>query len=158
MDDLLTSYISQMLTTMSKQRSSRGHSRWTSYWREAAELVRVLRGVGQPCSWSRTFAWQLWRMSRSPSISSQGSVYPDDAASSLSSEDDYLWLHLAGHCGSNLLISRLSNTETGPKRQTMMPLKHCEIAVLLCMHVAGYEWPVEATGPWYLYIAILITI
>ncbi|KAL1257185.1 hypothetical protein QQF64_012730, partial [Cirrhinus molitorella] len=67
MDDLLTSYISQMLTTMSKQRNSRGHS-----------------------NWGRAFASQLWRMSRTPSASSQGSMCPDEDASSASSEDDYL--------------------------------------------------------------------
>lgn len=95
MDDLLTSYISQMLTTMSKQRNSRGHSKWTFDWREAAELVRLLRPIGRPCSWGRAFAAsQLWRMSRTPSASSQGSVYPDEDSSSASSEDDYLWAKL----------------------------------------------------------------
>ncbi len=33
MDDLLTSYISQMLTTMTKQRTSRGNSKWADGWR-----------------------------------------------------------------------------------------------------------------------------
>lgn len=84
MDDLLTSYISQMLTTMNKQRSGRGHSKWTSYWQEAAELIRLLRPIGQHCSWGRTFAHQLWRMSRSPSASSEGSklTWESSAASS----------------------------------------------------------------------------
>uniref|UniRef100_A0A8C7UHB9 Myosin VIIAa n=1 Tax=Oncorhynchus mykiss TaxID=8022 RepID=A0A8C7UHB9_ONCMY len=92
MDDLLTSYISQMLTTMSKQRTGRGH-----------KLIRILRPVGQPCSWGRSFSNQVWRMSRSPSSSTASSyahsndlsnVYsnnpsndPDDEPSS---EDDYL--------------------------------------------------------------------
>lgn len=96
MDDLLTSYISQMLTTMSKQRNSRGQSKWTFDWREAVELVRLLRPIGRPCSWGRAFASQLWRMSRTPSASSQGSVYPDEDSSSASSEDDYLWTKLKG--------------------------------------------------------------
>lgn len=84
MDDLLTSYISQMLTTMNKQRSGRGHSKWTSYWQEAAELIQLLRPIGQHCSWGRTFAHQLWRMSRSPSASSEGSklTWESSAASS----------------------------------------------------------------------------
>ncbi len=86
MDDLLTSYISQMLTTMNKQRSGRGHSKWTSYWQEAAELIRLLRPIGQPCSWGRTFAYQLWRMSRSPSASSEGSKLTGE--SSAASSDD----------------------------------------------------------------------
>uniref|UniRef100_A0AAY5L027 Myosin VIIAa n=1 Tax=Esox lucius TaxID=8010 RepID=A0AAY5L027_ESOLU len=89
MDDLLTSYISQMLTTMSKQRTGR----------EAAELIRILRPVGQPCSWGRNFSNQMWRMSRSPSSSTTSSYAlsndlsnnpsndPDDEPSS---EDDYL--------------------------------------------------------------------
>ena len=108
MDDLLTSYISQMLTTMSKQRTSRGQSKWTSYWQEAAELLRLLRPMGHPCSWGRTFPSHVWRMSRSPSHSSAGgssfSQDPpdDDASSSPSSEDDYLWgsgsSHLAVPC------------------------------------------------------------
>lgn len=33
MDDLLTSYISQMLTTMTKQRSTRGNSKWAGGWK-----------------------------------------------------------------------------------------------------------------------------
>uniref|UniRef100_A0A8C8CS54 Myosin VIIAa n=1 Tax=Oncorhynchus tshawytscha TaxID=74940 RepID=A0A8C8CS54_ONCTS len=92
MDDLLTSYISQMLTTMSKQRTGRGH-----------KLIRILRPVGQPCSWGRSFSNQVWRMSRSPSSSTASSYAhsndlrnvssnnpcndPDDEPSS---EDDYL--------------------------------------------------------------------
>lgn len=152
MDDLLTSYISQMLTTMSKQRSSRGHSRWTSYWREAAELVHVLRGVGQPCSWNRTFAWQLWRMSRSPSNSSQGSVYPDDTVSSPSSEDDYLWLdpHWVKSAHLPLLKYLIWPTVT-----------HCDAPTALRNHFsflhackftnAGYKWPAMARR---LYIAV----
>ncbi|KAK5929983.1 hypothetical protein CgunFtcFv8_011170 [Champsocephalus gunnari] len=63
MDDLLTSYISQMLTTMNRQRPGRGHS-----------------------NWGRTFAHQLWRMSRSPSVSSAESKLTEDSLSS-SSED-----------------------------------------------------------------------
>ncbi|KAI9540338.1 Unconventional myosin-VIIa [Dissostichus eleginoides] len=63
MDDLLTSYISQMLTTMNRQRPGRGHS-----------------------NWGRTFAHQLWRMSRSPSVSSAESKLTEDSSSS-SSED-----------------------------------------------------------------------
>lgn len=114
MDDLLTSYISQMLTTMNKQRSSRGHNKWTSYWQEAVELIRHLRPIGQYCSWGRTFAHQLWRMSRSPSASSEGSKLTGESSAASSddpgegpstryqysynydedepsSEDDYLW-------------------------------------------------------------------
>lgn len=113
MDDLLTSYISQMLTTMNKQRSGPRLSKWTSYWQEAAELVRLLRPIGQHCSWGRTFANQLWTMSRSPSGSSGGSnltggssaagssdpgegpsnyhqYSPGEGEDELSSEDDYL--------------------------------------------------------------------
>ncbi|KAF1393529.1 hypothetical protein PFLUV_G00016940 [Perca fluviatilis] len=63
MDDLLTSYISQMLTSMNKQRSGRGLS-----------------------NWGRTFAHQLWRMSRSPSASSAGSKLTGE--SSAASSDD----------------------------------------------------------------------
>lgn len=115
MDDLLTSYISQMLTSMNKQRSGRSQNKWTSYWQEATELIRLLRPVGQHCSWGRTFAHQLWRMSRSPSASSEGSKLTeaswaagsddpgegpsnyqyssqlDENEDETSSEDDYLW-------------------------------------------------------------------
>lgn len=104
MDDLLTSYISQMLTTMN-QRSGREHSKWSSRWQGAKELVQILRPVGQPCSWSRTFANQLWTMSRSRSGGSAGSLATlqsstgsstwdhddDDEDDEDSSEEDYLW-------------------------------------------------------------------
>lgn len=108
MDDLLTSYISQMLTTMN-QRSGRDHNKWSSYWQGAKELVQILRPVGQPCSWARNFAHQLWTMSRSHSAGSAGSLVtlqsstgssgdPDIDGSSTrdhddddSSEEDYLW-------------------------------------------------------------------
>lgn len=117
MDDLLTSYISQMLTNMNKQRSGRGHSKWTSYWQEATELIRLLRPIGQHCSWGRSFGHQLWWMSRSPSAYSTGSDRTEDSSTASgddpgddpgegpshwyqyscddedepSSEDDYLW-------------------------------------------------------------------
>lgn len=126
MDDLLTSYISQMLTTMTKQRTGRGQSKWTSYWQEATELIRHLRPIGQHCSWGRTFAYQLWRMSRSPSASSEGSKFtwessalssddPGEGPSNylnhyyyedddLSSEDDYLWPLTSPSCRSQLLL------------------------------------------------------
>lgn len=113
MDDLLTSYISQMLSTMNKH-SGRGHNKWSSYWQEANELIRILRPIGQHCSWRRTYANQLWRMSRTYSASSEESVFTREcsiASSSdpgegpskynhsnydlnedeLSYEDDYLW-------------------------------------------------------------------
>lgn len=117
MDDLLTSYISQMLTTMNKHRSGRGHSKWTSYWQEATELIRLLRPIGQHCSWGRTFTSHLWRMSRSPSASSEGSKFTWESSNASgssdpgegpsnnyhysydedepSSEDDYLWTVLS---------------------------------------------------------------
>lgn len=43
-----------------------------------------MRPIGQHCSWGRTFAHQLWRMSRSPSASSEGSklTWESSAASS----------------------------------------------------------------------------
>lgn len=47
MDDLLTSYISQMLTTMTKQRTSRGSSKWADGWR----LIDYGRSIK---SWSRS--------------------------------------------------------------------------------------------------------
>lgn len=57
----------------------------------------MLRPIGQPCSWGRTYGHQLWRMSRSPSASSDGSEYPSENPSNApdddddpSSEDDYL--------------------------------------------------------------------
>ncbi|KAK0131900.1 Unconventional myosin-VIIa [Merluccius polli] len=61
MDDLLTSYISQMLTTMSKQRSGRSQN-----------------------NWGRTFAYKLWRMSRSPSASSVGSKFTVESSATSS--------------------------------------------------------------------------
>ncbi|KAF3693356.1 Unconventional myosin-VIIa [Channa argus] len=75
---------------------------------EAVELIRLLRPIGQYCSWGRTFGHHLWRMSRSPSASSDGSKLtwessisssdPGEGPSNrytydeveLSSEDDYL--------------------------------------------------------------------
>lgn len=86
MDDLLTSYISQMLTAMNKQRSERARTKWTSYWQEAAELARLLRPIGQHCSWRRTFGHQLWRMSHRPSVSSENWKIPGE--SSVESDDD----------------------------------------------------------------------
>lgn len=114
MDDLLTSYISQMLTSMNKQHSGWGQSKWTSYWQETGELIRLLRHIGHPCSWGWTFAHQLWRMNHSPSASSDRSHFsvesstvsrddPCEGSSNCyqcplhldrdepSSEDDYLW-------------------------------------------------------------------
>lgn len=125
MDDLLTSYISQMLTTMNKRRG-RDHSKWSSYWQGAKELVQILRPVGQPCSWARTFAHQLWTMSRSPSAGSAESlstlksstgcsgdpavggssthdhVLDDDDDDWPSSEEDYLWDTTAGDVHSGV--------------------------------------------------------
>lgn len=114
MDDLLTSYISQMLTTMNRQRSGQGHSKWTSYWQEVTALIQLLRPVGHPCSWRQTFAHQLWQITHSLSASSEGSKLTADSSSTNSnkhcecsskschyhydlekdepsSEDDYLW-------------------------------------------------------------------
>lgn len=92
MDDLLTSYISQMLTAMSKQRSAKG-SKWTarSHWHVAMRLIHQLRAVGYPCSWGRTFASQMWKMSRTPSGSSLDSDLEGSNPTTPSSEDDYLW-------------------------------------------------------------------
>lgn len=92
MDDLLTSYISQMLTAMSKQRSAKG-SKWTarSHWQVAMGLIHQLRPVGYPCSWGTTFASQMWKMSRTPSGSSLDSDLEGSNPTSPSSEDDYLW-------------------------------------------------------------------
>lgn len=92
MDDLLTSYISQMLTAMSKQRSAKG-SKWTarSHWHMVMGLIHQLRAVGYPCSWARTFASQMWKMSRTPSGSSLDSDLEGSNPTSPSSEDDYLW-------------------------------------------------------------------
>ncbi|TNN01493.1 hypothetical protein fugu_010875 [Takifugu bimaculatus] len=53
---------------------------------EATELIRLLRPIGQPCSWGRTFAHQLWRMSLSPSASSDRTN--STANSSAASSDD----------------------------------------------------------------------
>ncbi|KAK5611898.1 Unconventional myosin-VIIa [Crenichthys baileyi] len=53
---------------------------------EAAELIRLLRPIGQHCSWGQSFAHQLWWMSRSPSAYSAGSNLTEKS-SSPSSED-----------------------------------------------------------------------
>lgn len=45
-----------------------------------------MRPIGQHCSWGRTFAHQLWRMSRSPSASSEGSKLSGES-SAVSSDD-----------------------------------------------------------------------
>uniref|UniRef100_A0A803VI05 Myosin VIIA n=1 Tax=Ficedula albicollis TaxID=59894 RepID=A0A803VI05_FICAL len=79
MDDLLTSYISQMLTAMSKH-----------HWHLVMGLIHQLRAVGYPCSWARTFASQMWKMSRTPSGSSLDSDLEGSNPTSPSSEDDYL--------------------------------------------------------------------
>lgn len=92
-----------MLTAMSKQRSAKG-SKWTarSHWHVVMGLIQQLRAVGYPCSWARTFASQMWKMSRTPSGSSMDSDLEGSNPTSPSSEDDYLWpptrlSHLASH-------------------------------------------------------------
>lgn len=89
MDDLLTSYISQMLTSMSKQRGAKG-SKWTEErWHLAVDLIRCLKSVGYPCSWGKTFSPEVWNMRRAESQISSDSE--NEGSTPPSSEDDYLW-------------------------------------------------------------------